>query len=293
MFKALGFTRADDKAGKRRRPRRPNWTARDRFLAPHEKRFGTMLKGVWGEERRVILGNMRKYPLKAWPPKQMPGGESMSEGQFYALALHKGEPIVDNWMYPSTRFTAKLSTAAQRVLATLLGESITRIIAEGSFDVAFNVVNDRAIEWLNEYVIKLSANLEEVNLHDLKTALMEGIDAGESMVDLRNRVNEVFETYDSARAEAIARTETIRAQEEGNQEVYKEAGFERKVWFANPDACKPTGKPSDAGRTFCSDLNDIDVPIDESFVDGEDVMAPPLHPNCRCSSAPWDESWGD
>ena len=262
MFQALGFTR--DKR-KRRRPRRPNWTARDRFLAPHEKRFGTMLKGVWDEERRVIIGNMRKYPLKG-------------------IMRKDGLSPVDNWLYPSTRFTAKLSVGAQRALAALLDASIAQTIDAWDLDVAFDVVNQHALEWLNEYVIDLSGKLEEVNVHDLKTALMEGIDAGESMADLRQRVNDVFETYDKARAEMIARTETIRTQEQGNQEVYKEAGFSRKVWFANPDACG-----------LCEELNDVDVPIDEPYFDDDygDGMAPPRHPHCRCASAPFDASWAD
>lgn len=262
MFKALGFTRSDSK--KRRRPRRPNWTARDRFLAPHEKRFGTMLKGVWDEERRVILGNMRKYPLKG--------------------VRKEGPSPVDNWLYPSTRFTAKISVQAQRALAALLDMSITRVIAEGSFDVAFDVVNERALAWLETYAPKLSENLEAVNIADLQRTLREGIGAGESMDDLKRRVNEVFETYDAERAEKVARSETIRAQEQGNLETYKEAGFERKVWFANPEACE-----------ICQELDNVDVPIDEPYFDDDygDGMAPPRHPACRCTSAPWDASWAD
>lgn len=171
-------------------------------------------------------------------------------------------------------------------LAQLLASSIPRIIGEYALgeQVSFEVVNQRALEWLNEHAAQLSGNLEEVNVHDLKTTLMEGIDGGEDMRKLRDRVNEIFDTYDRERAERIARTETIRAQEEGNQEVYKEAGFERKVWFANPGACEE-----------CEALNDVDVGIDESYgqdVFGEEMMAPPAHPFCRCTSAPWMEEWG-
>jgi SPP1 gp7 family putative phage head morphogenesis protein len=209
---------------------------------------------------------MRKYPLKGMVRKE-------------------GPSPVDNWLYPSTRFTAKLSKEAQRALAILLAASIPRVIAEYNFDVAFDVVNERAIAWLNEYVIDLSGKLEEINVHDLKTALMEGIDAGESMDKLRARVNDVFETYDKARAEMVARTETIRSQETGNRLVYKEAGFTRKVWFANAGCCD-----------ICEALDNVDIPIDEpfDFDDGgySDRMAPPAHPNCRCSSGPWDDSWG-
>ncbi len=264
LFNALGFYRVE---GKRRRLRRPNWRARDRFLAPYEKQFGKMLKAVWDDERRVVLANMRKYPLKGIVGKE-------------------GPSPIDNWLYPSTRYTAKLSRGAQSVLASLLDVSITEVIAalDVSSNVAFDVVNEHALDWLRDYTPKLSENLEAVNTEDLTRTLREGIEAGESMDDLKRRVNEVFEEYDNVRAERSARTETIRSQEQGNQEVYKEAGFERKVWFANPDCCD-----------LCAELDNQDVPIDEPYFDDDygDGMAPPRHPACRCASAPFDESWAD
>jgi hypothetical protein len=261
LLEALGFHRAD----KRRRIRRPNWRTRDRFLAPYEKQFGKMVKGVWDEERRVILANMRKYPWKGATRK-----DNLSP--------------IDNWLYPSTRFTAKLSKGAQAVLASLLDASITEVIAEGSYDVVFDVVNEHALDWLRDYTPKLSENLEAVNTEDLTRTLREGLEAGESMDDLKRRVNEVFDEYDSVRAERIARSEAIRSSEEGNLAVYREAGFSRKVWFANPDACE-----------LCGELDNVDVPLEEPYFDDDygDGMAPPRHPNCRCASAPFESEWAD
>ncbi len=248
---------------KRRRPRKPNWRLRDRFLAPYERRVASTLQGVWDKERRIVLANMKRSPIKG---------------------VCKDSSFLDSWLYPRATYEELLRKGVSKELAQLLAASIPRIIEEYALDVTFDVVNQHALEWLREYTPKLSENLEQINTDDLRRTLMEGIDGGEDMRHLRDRVNSLFDEYDRERAERIARTETIRAQEEGNQEVYKEAGFERKVWFANPGACE-----------LCEALNDVDVPINEPYgqdVFGENAMTPPLHPHCRCASSPYMEEWG-
>lgn len=265
LMAIFGFHRVGVKA--RRRRIKPNWTARDRFLSPYEKRVMRSLRAIWDSERRIILANMKKYPMKGMATKEGPG------------------PI-DNWLYPSGLQAEKISTALKRELGRLLAASIERATADlgANVDIAFEVVNDRALGWLAEYTPKLSANLEAVNTADLRAALTEGMESGEGMDKLRARVNDVFDEYDKVRAERIARTETIRAQEQANIETYREAGFERKVWIANQGCCD-----------ICQALDDTDVPIDEEFIDinGNGHDAPPAHPNCRCSSSGWDEDWND
>lgn len=55
--------------GLKRRPRKPNWRARDRFLAPYERRVASTLQGVWDKERRTVLANMKRSPFKMiWDP---------------------------------------------------------------------------------------------------------------------------------------------------------------------------------------------------------------------------------
>lgn len=265
LFEALGYCRNETR-GRRRRPRRPNWVGRDRFLAPYEKRLKKSLTKIWDSERRVVLANMRKFPLTR---------------AIHSISI-KENPIIDGWIYASSRFKGELSAQTRRVLSSLLSGSIPRTIESLDLNLNFDIVNEHALSWLNEHVIGLSEKLEEINISDLKNTLLEGIDAGEAMRDLTNRVNELFEEYDKTRAETIARTETIRAQEQGNLEVYKEAGFKRKIWFANPDCCE-----------LCEELDNKDIPIDEPYFSDSygDGMAPPRHPRCRCGSGPYEEGW--
>jgi SPP1 gp7 family putative phage head morphogenesis protein len=266
LMEAMGFKRVT--ALKTGIPKRkPNWLARDRFLAPHEKRVKTMMRKHWKDEYRVITSNMNKYPLK---------------GKL-AQVVTKGteDEIIDQWLYPSSKYSAKLSKEAKRVLGPLLSSAIKRAIADYGFDIAFQVVNDSALSWLSEYAFKFSDKLEAVSIDKLRMTLTEGIRAGESIDKLKGRVFDTFEKWSAgqgSRAEAIARTECSRAENYGNLKTCRAMGIKRKVWFAFPDCCE-----------ICAGMDNEDVPIDELFSNGED--APPAHVRCRCSLSGFDEEW--
>lgn len=80
------------------------------------------------------------------------------------------------------------------------------------------------------------------------------------------------------RCQMIARTEVIRAANQGRATAWAqavEAGLidpatTTKEWVAEADACDE-----------CDTLNEEQVFMDDSFSTGDDM--PPLHPNCRCS----------
>jgi SPP1 gp7 family putative phage head morphogenesis protein len=81
----------------------------------------------------------------------------------------------------------------------------------------------------------------------------------------------------NSRAQTIARTETMRASNEGQRQLWeqaREAGLidattMQKVWIATDGACDE-----------CQTVDGESVGMDEDFSVGSD---PPLHPNCRCT----------
>ena len=263
LLRALGIKK------RRRRPPRPNWTSRDRFLAPHDKRFAAVLKGVWNEEKRTILANMKRNPL----PKGGPRGTRKKDNFF-----------IDSWLYPQALFEKEIAAKGNKVLAALLGDSIPRTINLFDFaSVSFDLVNKRALDWLRDYAPRLSANLEKVNYDTIRARLIEGVDAGEGMDKLRRRIEDQFSEWEKWRAERVSQSEVIRASNRGNIEVYKEAGFEKLIWFANPGACD-----------LCQELDGKVVGVNETFFDDDYGDGQSLrHPACRCSVSCWDESWAD
>jgi hypothetical protein len=89
------------------------------------------------------------------------------------------------------------------------------------------------------------------------------------------------------RAETIARTETIRAANAGQTQLWLQLADDglmerrsaRKIWIVTPD---------DRLCPICEDIaasNEDGVPIDGGFLSEDGLIEdPPAHPNCRCAT---------
>jgi SPP1 gp7 family putative phage head morphogenesis protein len=82
--------------------------------------------------------------------------------------------------------------------------------------------------------------------------------------------------FSDERAMLIARTETIRASNQGALASYRAADVAQKEWTTAEDDrvsedCEANGDQGPIG-------------IDEAFDSGD--MTPPAHPNCRCVIVP-------
>jgi 3-dehydroquinate dehydratase-2 len=127
--------------------------------------------------------------------------------------------------------------------------------------------------------------------------------AGETMDQLADRIEGLYDGWEGARAETIARTESARAYTTGHIEAWRSTGaVDNKIWISAADACH-----------FCLDMNGTVVKLDENFLDegdtqdvevGDieismtqdygDVIGPPLHPRCLLNpNAPifTDKGW--
>ncbi len=142
---------------------------------------------------------------------------------------------------------------------------------------------------------RMATNFNDETLDRLNRTLAEGIQQGEGLGDLKQRVNEVYDRLEGYRAERIARTETLKTSNNATAWAYKQTGYvTQKAWVVNPDACPQ-----------CEEFDGKTIPLDEPFLElgqsytvgsGEDeqtytndydtVEEPPLHPNCRCTIIP-------
>jgi HK97 family phage portal protein len=138
-----------------------------------------------------------------------------------------------------------------------------------------------------------------VRIRDL---LEDGIEKGETIPDLANRVQEWAGEKGDAdrlvrnRAITVARTEAQRATRSAEVEAWKATGVvEGKTWLLAPDPCEFCEAASKAfsknavglGESFYA-KGSVLVGADggEMKLDYEDIQGPPLHPNCRCSLQP-------
>lgn len=106
-------------------------------------------------------------------------------------------------------------------------------------------------------------------------AISAGIDAGEGMAEISNRINNVYKEFPTWRSDLIARTESTAANNEGFIEAYKQSDVAtHKEWIATLD---------DRTRDEHLALNGEIVPIDKNFSNG---LPYPQEPNCRCVIGP-------
>ena len=109
---------------------------------------------------------------------------------------------------------------------------------------------------------------------ELDKLLQEGLIKGESSLKLAQHLKKAFGASQRD-AERLMRTEMSRVYTEAQKESYEDAGYEDYTYIALGDACE-----------ICAPLDGKHFKVKQMRV-GEN--APPMHPNCRCSTAPWME----
>ena len=185
---------------------------------------------------------------------------------------------------PLEPWNEELAKDAQPIIEMLMktgAEALTTRL--GADPEVLRVVNANIPEAARNLTLKFSDSTNATTTQQLETALeklrgelAEGLEAGDTRVMLRKRVEEVFDQADSSRAETIARTEASRATHAGETKAAKESGVVKaKSWLASADAC-----PICLGYAA-----EGDVDLDHVYDDDADypVDGPPGHPRCQCS----------
>jgi SPP1 gp7 family putative phage head morphogenesis protein len=109
----------------------------------------------------------------------------------------------------------------------------------------------------------------------IRTQVRDAMEGGWSNDVLATKLSDSY-AFSAERAMVIARTETIRASNQGSLASYTAAGVTEKEWTTAEDDrvsedCEANGAQGP-------------IPIGEDFDSGDDV--PPAHPNCRCTIVP-------
>jgi hypothetical protein len=118
----------------------------------------------------------------------------------------------------------------------------------------------------------------------LQRAIDEGVPLDADQIE--EMADRYYDRYLTHRAETIARTETLRAANIGQQETWRQAAAEgflvpeetRRMWLIAEDdrLC--------AACAEVPDLNPDGVGLEEDFDTSEGALSePPLHPSCRCT----------
>lgn len=168
--------------------------------------------------------------------------------------------------------------AAVRDLKTML-----RTAAPAKNDVAgfaFDVTNPASVAWVKAHAADTIKGINDATREAIKDLIEEAFTEQFDVDDLTKEISSLL--GDKGRAEVIARTETMRASNEGQTQAWDQAldeglltGTEQKEWITTPD---------DRLCPVCEPLDGVTVALDDRFdVDGDEIDSPPAHPNCRCT----------
>jgi len=152
------------------------------------------------------------------------------------------------------------------------------VIAELALDVTYDPTVPALTEWLKTKAITFADKAYDTTIDKLRPSLVEGLDAGETIQELADRVDAVFEGRKN-NALTVARTETAGTANAGSAEAYRQAGLEENEWLkGGPDS-----------RESHQALDGVRVAIGARFDNGcrfpgdSDAGDPAEFINCTCT----------
>lgn len=231
------------------------------MTALFEKQKRRTLSRIRGRRGRSQLQGHRSQPTGEEPVPRAPDAASI-----FDPALWVAETV--KVVLPSYQLADEL---AVRRTARQVGHSLVGL---GSTARATDVMRARANRMAHE--------VTDTTFRQITDTLAAGTDQGENMSQLADRVAHVFDVASSARAQNIARTETIGALNESSLDYAKRTGvIGRKQWLAHHDT-----RTRDTHRV----ADGMTVAIDAPFHVGGFPMQFPGDPSappdevcqCRC-----------
>ena len=214
-----------------------------------ERHFQKTLKTYFNKQRKEVLKNL----------KDLLGRKDITE---YILFDMSEENI-------------KLSKVSRSEIAMAIKEGAELAIEEAGLTISVDLIAERNEAWVKDRLEKYAQGVNKESAEKLAKTLREGLDNGEGVLKLSERIDKYYDSNEKYRSLRIARTETAEAMDEGIMQAYKEGGVEKVRWLAEAGCCDE-----------CDALNGEIVGTGESFGDnafGDAMQHPPLHPNCRCT----------
>ena len=134
----------------------------------------------------------------------------------------------------------------------------------------------QAIEWAEKQGATLVKGMDEETKKRLAHTISQGIETKRGIPGLARDIKKEFADMSRYRSQLIARTETSNALSQASLDSMKDMGIDGKEWVtAGDDLVSPECEGNEAEGV---------IPVNQTFSGG--VMAPPQHPDCRCTVAP-------
>lgn len=139
-------------------------------------------------------------------------------------------------------------------------------------DLKFDFDDPAVQAFIKERSQFFADSINDTTFEKLITQVQEGIDAGETLDEISERVAGVYKNIEDFRIRMIARTEVSAAANFAANEALKQAEIDLKQWV--------NFSPVDDDDAHCGPVPDT-VKVGEIFSNGLETA--PVHPNCVCT----------
>ena len=103
------------------------------------------------------------------------------------------------------------------------------------FGLSWNIVREEWAVMIEEFGLEEAKTINDTTKDALKKQIIEGLNQGESIPEIRDRVSGVYSIAKDSRATMIARTETHMATVGTTKATYAAAGIEKNSWLTTMD----------------------------------------------------------
>lgn len=160
--------------------------------------------------------------------------------------------------------------------------------------IDFELTDPKALAWITEKASKLARDANQYTREQItdgiadsvQQAVAEGFGQSETISQIADRIDEIYDFAAKGRSERIARTEVISASNAGSLQAMQELGAESKEWISSRDSKvrethqRLDGQVVKVSEKFTSPSGvTLDFPGDPGADPAETV-------NCRCSVVP-------
>ncbi len=145
---------------------------------------------------------------------------------------------------------------------------------------AFTLIDRDALDFLANYTVVLAGDVQRELADGIKRTLLTAVTTGKGTADIVRDLGSVIKDPNAFRRaggklfqraqyrmELIARTEVMRAFNQGRMKMHHEIGVQRLEWLASGD------------ERVCPECG----PLHERVFDIDQIPPIPYHPQCRCS----------
>lgn len=239
---------------------------------------------------RQVFASQRAAVLDQLATKDAPNVSQKDEDPNNRVTGSEGDDEKDDGLPPAfvplDEWTDNMAAEVKPLIEFYMTGGAKDIVGRiGASPDVFHVVNRYIPEAAQKLALKFCADTNATTAKQLDDALTElrqeisqGLFEGDTRMEMRDRVQKVFENADKDRAEMIGRTEASRARHEGEIVAAKESGVVKaKRWLRSADCCDKCDAIAEETKSG--------VPIDAPYTTTSygPVMGPPLHPRCQCS----------